>query len=160
MVQTLTKKFADVVGPDFRKVELDLEIENDDAAVRFCLDNEAFYFETYEISYAIVDGKEYHTDPENHSERNYVGVRGVHTADGILSNLELRLQKARTLRDEFSDERMRNLEEKIALFKADRPDARYIKEPESPGEYIRLNPGDRAYDIRGTQIWPAPARAP
>ena len=153
-MKVLTQKFADVVGMDFRKLELDIPINNDDDAVKYCLDHEGLYFETYEISSITIDNNEFHTDPENHSERNYVGITSLYNAADLIGILEAQYAKALVMSDEFSDERRKDLKEKIAEFKRERPDVKYIDEPGTQNAYIRINPDDKVYDKSGQQKWP------
>lgn len=155
-MNVLTQKFADVVGPDFRKLELDLPVQNDGEAVKFCLENEGFYFETYEVSSVTIEGKEFRADPESHSERNYVGISRVYNAADLIGVLEDQYAKSLVMTDEFAEERRDSLQKKIAELKSERPDAKYIGEPKTENAYIRLNPGDKVYDSYGGQKWPAP----
>lgn len=74
-VQILTKTFAEIVGygPELMD-RVEIEIESDQDAVAFCLNNKGLYFQTWKASYTVINGQEFHADPKDYSERNYVGL--------------------------------------------------------------------------------------
>jgi len=154
-MEPLTKKFADFVGFDFRYIaDPDTEIADYNEAVRFCLENRGFYFQTHEVSFVTINGEEFRTDPKNHSERIYVGVPEIHRGTDVRKKLEESFAAAMTLSEDIDDVVMNELKYKLAGVKENGPDAFYISEPGSRDGYIRLNPGDMVYDMYGRQMWP------
>lgn len=155
-MKLLTKKFATVVGFDLTKIALDMEISNDSEAVEYCLENRGFYFQTYEVPAEEVEDEEFCIDPSNCSERNYVGAPAIHNAASVLKKLERKFAAALRLSDELDEMVISDLRVNLANAKENGAEAVYINEPGSRDGYIRLNPGDKVYDMNGCQTWPKP----
>lgn len=156
-MKQLTRKFADVIGFKFERIARDLEIADDSEAVQYCFENEGFYFQTYELPADLPEGEEFCTEPMNRSERSYVSVPEIHPAAAVLKRLEGNFIAALKLSDMLDEKVINDLKAKLAAAKENGPGAVYINEPGSRDGYIRLNPGDRAYDMHGHQMWPKPA---
>lgn len=156
-MKPLTKKFADIVGFKFERIARDLEIAHDSDAVQYCFENEGFYFQTYELPADLPEGEEFCTEPMNRSERSYVSVPAIYPASTVLEKLEGKFLAALKLSDMLDQKVINDLKAKLAAAKENGPDASYINEPHTRDGYIRLNPGDRVYNMYGDQMWPKPA---
>lgn len=181
-VQVLTRTFAEVVsyGPDLINRD-EIEVAGEQEAIQFCLDHGKLYFETSEISEAVINGETYRTDPKNHSERRYVGLSTLHGKSARIKqmgedlelmrlslddlNSELEKSGVTALDDEKVEKRDRleieceTLQNQRFELENDSSPQTYVDTNENnplarKPEYIRLNEGEIVYNPQGKQIWP------
>jgi hypothetical protein len=102
-------------------------------------------FSTYEASSVTLNGKTFTGQAENHSPRRYVGIDKIYTREEALEEMRSIYGHVGSVEKAF----MQHPEKSV-----------YITGLERPGEFIRLKDGEKIYDRKGAQIWPAAVAAP
>jgi hypothetical protein len=135
-MQPSKKLLASFTNADWRRAGDDIEVQDDLDAAKAALKIRAICFNTYEIETVTIDGKELKGDPENISKRRYVGIDKIYT-------------KANSI-----------VEQSGMNFQQDPAGSAYITGLERPGEFIRLEAGEKVFDSKGRLAWPLqpPAR--
>ena len=145
--------YAIITDGNFRQARDGFPIQSEREAVEKTLAAHGIYFHTYEITSVEINGKVLKSDPENRSPRNFVGISRVYTRDEAI---EERIRAATSTGNPDIDLLFNeNSDSLVRYFKKQPADAVFITGLERDGEYIRLEKGEKVFDGRGRQLWPA-----
>lgn len=154
-MEPVIKHFAALTASGFNRGPT-VEIANEKDAVQKALASHAIAFSTYDVTTVTLNGKEMKGEPENYSKRRYVGIDQLYTRDEVIalmkSDTTFGVQNHREM-DEIFREAARSV---IAHFETHPADAVYITGLERPGEFIQLKDGEKVFNRKGQQLWPAP----
>lgn len=143
-MQPTKQTYASITNPDFRAGEGVLVADERDA-VQKTLSARGIYFRTYEVTSVVLDGQELKGKPENYSGRRFVGIERTYTRDEVFTEIEKifgRMGPNDMVRRAFMEH----------------PEgAAYITGLERPGEFIRIEEGEKVFNRAGAQIWPVAA---
>ena len=150
------KLVAEFYNAHFNRVTK-TEVSDEHDAIRIGLHQRHYFFNTYEQVSLDLDGQTLTGKPENYSGRRFLGVDRLYTRDEVIAQYENDLKNLnQTMRDEFSRSIAREaLTGVIGEYKSRYGAAdRFIPEPGRPGDFIGLRDNEKAFDMRGNQIWP------
>lgn len=100
-------------------------------------------FLTFERECTVVNGKELLGEPQNYSERRYVGLDRLYTRDEVIADLNADTRFSRKITEEV-----------IEVFQEYPQDSKFITGLERPGEFIRIKDGEKVFNREGRQLWP------
>jgi hypothetical protein len=140
-------------------------VDNEQGALKAALEENARSFRTCEVDVATPED---HVDwvfspTTEYSEPRYLGVDKLYSVDEVMSEWQ---RQAETLKisESPSDRGTGNALETVAgifgKYRDSFNEVAYIRDPNAyaqPWEFHPLHNGEKAFDSKGAQIWPAPA---
>lgn len=136
-----------------------VEIKDEQEAIDHSTKTGAIAFQTYEVPFANVGGKDLTGDPENYSKRHYAGVDKIYTNQEVIDIKVEILNAMMAGKSQINDDIMIKVrKDVIKEYKQNPSDTFHIVDRgERPGVYIELEPDVKAFDSNGKQIWPQPS---
>ena len=149
-MQPSKKLFAEFTGRSWCVSEKDFEIRSEQEAVQHALQISAILFNTYEVTTVTLGGKELKGEPDNFSNRRYVGINKIYTRDEVISFLQQEQPYPGWDAKMFHE----TMESVVDVFKEKSVDEVYITGLERRGEFINIEAGQKVFDKKGQQLWP------
>lgn len=154
-MEPLAKHFAALTASGFNRGPT-VEIADEKDAVQKALAQHAIAFSTFDVTTVTLSGKEMKGDPENYSKRRYVGIDQLYTRDEVIAVMKSDTSIGAQSHHEMDEIFREATQSVIAHFKQDPADSAYITGLERPGEFIRLEDGEKVFNRKGQQLWPQP----
>jgi hypothetical protein len=143
-MQPTRQTYASITNADFRAGG-DVPVASEQEAVQKTLAARGIYFRTYEVAAVVLDGQELKGKPENYSGRRFVDIERTYTREEVFTAIEKifgRMGPNDSVRQAFMEY----------------PEgSAYITGLERPGEFIRIEEGEKVFNRAGGQIWPLAA---
>ena len=149
-MQPTTKLYARFTDYSWR-AGAPVEIADEADAVAKAASHRAIVFTTFEQTSVTINGKEMKGEPENISPRRYVGIDKVYTRDEVIQSME---DEKKTLSRDWASA----INGVIREYKKMPADSLHITGIERQGEFITLKAGEKVFDRKGQQLFPAPVQ--